>query len=738
MISRTDALLGLVLMLCISLLPRVAAQTYEWQHLFEGDEHVVLLAIATGTVLTTAGATALFRSVVQKPTTGPKFPDNKDVDGATYLLNFLNSEWMHDQYKLGTQNLPDLIDKVRSHPGDWYVPENFAPTREQQQKAVKGLFTSIALSLRTAAAGQKMADELSQSRKDAKKFDFQPLKDIVSPNVKFTEPMTAATLAADISNALLSDLSKIWDSFPPSFRGPDTFANITDLQRAVDTLSMSTGRMSIVHDIPQTDIDDIWALLPSNVPGINLQRPPDSLTALKIDLKAVITALCGRACPGGAHLDPTEFGLAWDILPIAFRTGRNRPGNFDDLKDELRNFVQINTAIPRPMSTACNHPPELATNIDCDPSQDWADSLTIVRTLMTYRPALVDVLGQDAATTWADALGHVRRLVNGAIVPVINTARRVFKGSEIKELTNRSEYPDWKLVTYPFLQANFVEPRSIINSLETVLSRCTGEVAPIVQNWNRAEIIDDDWYGTLRNMWAKFDRFFLPRNYLDLVTAKWVGLRLKNDDDPQDALARFEVARLRRNMALLAAKPPLEQMTEAEVCTKLLQIIPTQLRTILKNHIDVNHSTYDELRDNVEKFWTNNQKDIAHKNFKTEPRAAKGADPVPQSSTNGSPKPFTLPDSCAHHLHRDQCPKELKGPLGPWDSAARLTKIAALQQRGLCLTCRGELNPSPMSTPTTSPSLRSPSPGTITVANRQPRRNQQAAPQPDPIEEEVD
>jgi hypothetical protein len=367
-------------------------------------------------------------------------------------------------------------------------------------------------------------------------------------------------------------------------------------------------------------------------------------------------------------LTQEQLEYLWKDIPEEFRAGKRlRPATIQQFHDFLEQLL-------------CPHPSQAARALgDESGQQEWDASLEQMTNLS----------------------GHVcANLAAAALAP----SSRLFKVTEIPELSDTKKYEEYRRNLQRFLRANDdPAPHEYGKALERILQQVTDKTANVASaTWDTQELTKPTWAETTEHLIRSFDEKFQNHNLLEDSLLAWHHLRIKEGDDVNEFFNKFEAAADQYKLAQIRTNIPAEvRVTMPMVTARLIQILPAYLRNALKMRLSgktpkqlPETMNLKELRTEIEDLWRYMPKPAATghnttRNFQT---ASGKAAPVHNHITAKEPKTYL----CGFHGNYDTSPAvpaKYRGsifadPRNPANNSENLARKKLCADAGLCINCR--------------------------------------------------
>lgn len=685
MITFQLGLLWLIGLLALSCAPTVlAAPEWSWEPLFTYDgTRWVILASLTGTTM------AALNAYAKRFTSSRRDPTWEEHDE-----NF----WGQMLQRLNTMSLSVNLDDFKHLSAADACRTTFAKDRistraldaEETETALRTIFSCIYAIHREHENLKQLAHVIEEKQKDfeaAEAREDQVTKALTDTADQIKQWEDAAKIL-DHGNTLSpqqagqkvrdllrkSDLSPLINLYAPSY---------------VASKMLSSTPSSIAQDLQEqfTYIEQaLLSIYPAEklgkFKGLNeLVKEIQKYAAKASDrMSGIITGDQGQS------YSPSLVLSLWDEFPESWKKLYGKPADFSALREQLRDLADSKDTDPEPHD--CKHPEELAAVLGRDVNTDWEDSLAIVATLNN------------------DPVRHSRLLMDRLIglqdprrrdtMDTSVTHESLFRNTEIPEFSEPSQYVPWKLEVQRFLSGMEYTGQNIRLALNRIMSRCTKDIALLVDTFVTTDFVKADWNLSLQSFFGTMDQAYLPPNFYEITTAKWRSLRARITDDPQEFMRKFARYRMEHDMAREHVGQP--KMDDSHVLEQLLAVLPAPIRrSAYQQHHDLSTQNLVTATQNLIWHWT--YANEAHQGAK--PAPGKAADPIArnQRDTSDPHGPRPLPAECNDHIDREGCPRHLKGRLGEWNSAARLQKVSELAELNRCIRCRGRMRQTSSLTP---------------------------------------
>jgi hypothetical protein len=380
-------------------------------------------------------------------------------------------------------------------------------------------------------------------------------------------------------------------------------------------------------------------------------------------------------------LTAEDCATIWNQLPEITRQRfkRKTPSTAVELMDAL--------AEVRPPPEPCVHPQQAAVALgDASGNQPW--------------DASIEQMERDAQ--------HICPTL-AQTIPIPITTQRLFKVSEVPELSNTKEYELYRSQLQRFLRAHgSPQQHEFGQALERILQAFTAPSAQVAAaSWKVTDLIRPTWEETTNALIHALDEKFEDNNVLEEAMLKWYRTQLKDGADINEFFNHYEAA---ADVYLLAqirkGIPTGAQISPAVVTARLVQILPSYLRNALKLRLTSQRIMWEtltlkQLRPHLEDLWRYLPKPAAAgHNTNTRFQTASNRLAPAQQTSNQSPRGGRVNETkqrqCGMMVSYDTSPpvpQQARGslypdPRDPSKNAENLRRLQYCAQHDLCTFCR--------------------------------------------------
>jgi hypothetical protein len=380
-------------------------------------------------------------------------------------------------------------------------------------------------------------------------------------------------------------------------------------------------------------------------------------------------------------LTAEDCATIWNQLPDITRQRfkRKTPSTPVELMDALAGV--------RPPPEPCVHPQQAAVALgDASGNQPW--------------DASIEQMERDAQ--------HICPTL-AQTVPIPITTQRLFKVSEVPELSNTKEYELYRSQLQRFLRAHGnPQQHEFGQALERILQAFTAPSAQVAAaSWKVTDLIRPSWEETTNALVRALDEKFEDNNVLEEAMLKWYRTQLKDGADINEFFNHYEAAADVYLLAQIRKGIPTEaQISPAVVTARLVQILPSYLRNALKLRLTSQGIMWEaltlkQLRPHLEDLWRYLPKPAAaghntNTRFQTASNRLTPAQQNPTQNPRGGRANETKQRQCGMMVSYDTSPpvpQQARGslypdPRDPSKNTENLRRLHYCAQHDLCTFCR--------------------------------------------------
>lgn len=635
------------------LIPTASALDLKWQHLMEGktNPHVIGLTIAiTYTASQIAAILQDYRNISPEDDTDiPDRPHKEDRTLDEYLNSFFKTDyfsWKH----LKDENLEDFVRRTLKA-DEWIVPETLRVTREIRQTTAKimlmtterFLSTLRLLEQQTALKEGFQQDAVDKDRKLADAYNTMGKWETLALLIPGT-PNDPIRLGRALGERINLDplVNLLVPSAQPTERTPTALAEA---------------------------FNDGFKQLRDDITGITGKIPPTEITNLSDTIKWVgrqvkgISTMSGVTPQAGAPtIDSDHIDTLVDPEYLPKHGG---PYDIKDIYDILSTQQRVITNLEKrnaPRTVSCMHPEDLSLVLTSDASQDWPESLQMVRDLLT-QPTSATPTDED----------------------------RLFSANDVPKLTDDDDYWTFRRGFEMFAKAATVKPTQLPTAMSRIINRFEGKRRAYMMAYDVGGNMKTTWTPTWKAMLKYMDARFLDRDAHLEMFKKWITLRHSDKFWGQEFIAEFD--RIRMTLNQIASVQGKTQISDDKSLDRLMDKLPRKVRdTFRYKHPNAEYKLMDstddttlgDVYDQVIEEWKflHNMNELGSP--RNNPKSNAANPQVPVSTTHPENR-VNWADLVCDKPCFDTTPAIHGSLRGPW------RELKPDQQRGLHAKCRRPL-----------------------------------------------